>query len=349
VITEDQFRQILVEEAAQQVAHAGPNPWDRALELLHFTTSPSAPDGGGGSSTIDDQATHVYAFYDSQLKTVTIVSHPNQVTEHEEEMAMLTLAHELVHALQDRELDLAKLLPGSAELQGSDEYLAFDAVVEGDARFYEYLFTEELRVMLGLPRRDATTMPDEELDYVYNHFDELGSPLFATQYLMYPLGAKYLATAYRSGGNAAVRHAYAKAPRRTVGYLVGVDGRTPPVGSGAVCPAAKAEVATTALTDGEDQFGAVAWYAFLRGWGVPHDLAFTTAQTWTGDSLRVQATADLGTTAVAWRVELSAPPAAEVARTLGASGQLEVQPGTNSIEVMASDSATPLRWATGCK
>jgi hypothetical protein len=129
---------------------------------------------------------------------------------------------------------------------------------------------------------------------------------------------------------------------------VGDDGRAPPVSAGAVCAAATANLSTIPTTTGLDEFGAVAWYAFLRGWGVAHDVAFATAQTWTGDSLRVQATADLGTTAVAWRLELSAAPSAEVARALGQGSALAVTTGPNSIEVTASDAVNPLTWTSGC-
>jgi hypothetical protein len=356
VISEDQFRAMLEEEAAREQATRGPSPVDKALALLHFTSSPGTPDAGigsdgggadGGSSTIDDEVTHIYAFYDPTSKTITIISHPSQTDSYARENAMVTLAHELVHALQDREIDLLR-----DDFRTSDEYLAFKGTVEGDARFYENLFTEDVRRMLGMPPRDALAMPDQDLDWVYANFDQVGSPYFAADYLMYPLGAKYEASAYRSGGNTAVRHAYAKAPIRTVGFLVGPDGRAPPVGTGDVCPApAAVSLPTTGKTAGWDQFGAVSFYAFLRGWGVAHDVAFAAAQTWTGDFLRVQATADLSTTAVAWRLEFSADPPGSIAAALGSSGELSVSTGPGRIEITATDASTPLTWkaSAGCQ
>jgi hypothetical protein len=347
VITEDEFRTMLEREAAAQV-DVGPNPWDNALELLHFTSSPA---GGGSDSTIDDEVAHVYAFYDPQAKSITVISHPNQTEEYAREWAMVTLAHELVHALQDRELDLAR-----QSFSDSDQSLAYNAVIEGDARFYEYLFTEDVVRMIGRLPRDAVDMPDAELAYAYEHFDELGSPLFAARYLLYPLGAKYEAAAYRSGGNAAVRHAYAHAPTRTVGLLVGPDGHSPPIGVGSVCPAPTAldlppsAAGGAGLTDA-DQVGAVLFYTFLRGWGVGHDIAFATAQTCVGDSIRVQANADVSATAVAWRLEFSADPPLSIARTLSTSGQLTVQTGAKTLEITATDATPPLTWqaSPGCQ
>ena len=122
VISEADFRAMLVAEQAAS-AQEGKNPWDQALVLLHFTTTTKATgnagvDGGASgdagaatstaTSTIDDEVAHIYAFYDQTSRTITIISHPNQTGDHVQEEAMITLAHELVHALQDREIDLNK-------------------------------------------------------------------------------------------------------------------------------------------------------------------------------------------------------------------------------------------------
>jgi hypothetical protein len=361
VITEDEFRAQLESEQASATAASGPSPWDKALVLLHFSTSTSTPgsdagvatnsdaggDAGSGNSSIDDQVTHIYAYYDPQTKTVTIISHPTQTGDHAQEQAMITLAHELVHALQDRELDLNK-----QDFRNDDEYLAYNAIIEGDARFYENLFYMDVLRMQGLTARDPDVLnwPDDELDYAYSNFDRLGSPLFAARYLMYAFGAKYEATLYRSGGNAAIRHGYAKAPIRTVGFMVGPDGVVPPVGLGNV---SEPPVVCALLEDptnkdgpkmGAAQFGAVLFYTFLRGWGVDHDVAFSTAQTWTGDYLLVQVTSDFSTTAVSWRLEFSATTPASIAQALTASGELSVSAGAKGLEITVTDSATPLVW-----
>ena len=355
VITEDQYRQQLEQEAASPPKD--PNPLqktlDKVLLLLHFTSAGSAPgdagagvDGGGaGNSTIDDQVTHVYAFYDPSIKTVTIVSHPNQTSGNDRQQAMITLAHELVHSLQDRELDLNK-----QDFTSSDNYLAFDSMIEGDARFYEYLFENDL-LQLGYPQSAIVKMPDYELNYVYTHFDTAGTPLFAARLLAYPLGAKYLATAYDSGGNAAVRHAYAKAPIRTVGLLVGDDGRVPPVGTGNVCQAPVAlSLSPTDKTASDDQLGALLFYTFLRGWNVVHDVAFATAQRWTGDDLLVQASSDFVTSAAAWRIEFSTSPPTSIVQALTATGELTVTASAKALLITVSNAATPLVWTarTSC-
>jgi hypothetical protein len=347
VITEDQYRQMLIKEAAD-AGKQGPSPWDTALSLLHFTTNTSTADAGadagGSSATIEDEATHVYAFYIPTTKKITVVSHPTQGDEYEKENAMVTLAHELVHALQDRELDLQK-----DDFKTSDEYFCYSAIIEGDARFYENLFINDMRQMLGMSPRDPVMVTDTELNDIYENFQAVGTSLFVARLLAYPLGAKYIATKYASGGNAAIRHGYATMPRHTVGLLVGSDGRVPKVSDGEVCEApAVSSLPTSGDTAGADQFGALLFYAFLRGWDVNHDTAFSTAQTWTGDFLRLQASTDLKTTAVAWRIEFSSPPPAGIATTLTTSGKLTATSDSKSLQITTSDSATPLTWkATG--
>jgi hypothetical protein len=357
VITEDEYRQQLIAQAQAETAQNGPSPWDKAMLLLHFTaaTGSSAGDAGVGdggasndagvdNSTIEDEVTHVLAFYSSQTKTVTIVAHPDQTGSDAESNAMITLAHELIHSLQDRELDLSK----TDSFQTTDGYLAYDTIIEGDARFYETLFANDL-LHLGWSQSNITKLAKEQLQNYYDNFGDLGAPLFAAQDLIYPLGELYEATEYQSGGNAAVRHGYAKEPPRTVGFLVNADGTAPPVGSGNVCPAPAVALASLP-TAGADQLGALPLYTFLRGWNVDHATAYATAQSWTGDFLRVQAKADLTTTAVAWRIELSAPPPATVVQALTSSGELAVKSDSQSLEITVSDSQSPLTWqAVSCQ
>ena len=75
-----------------------------------------------------------------------------------------------------------------------------------------------------------------------------------------------------------------------------------------------------------------------------HETAFAAAQSWTGDYLQVQASKDLSTVAVAWRLEFSQALPANIASILGASGELTLATGAASLVITASASATPLEW-----
>jgi hypothetical protein len=343
VISESEFRDMLIQEQSAQSAD-GPSPWDKALALLHFTSDGTGGagadggtgDGGSGSSTTDDQVTHTYAFYDPKKKTITIISHPNQSGANAQEEAMVTLAHELVHALQDRQLDLNK-----DDFKTSDEYLAYDTIIEGDARFYEYLFVNQVLPLIHKRPADALAMPKDELDYVYHNATDEGTPMFVAQLLTYSLGATYEAREYRSGGNAAIRHGYSKEPHHTVGFLCADDGKAQPSINGDSCPGL---VASSLTSRGADELGALMFYAFLRGWKVDHDTALAAAQDWTGDVILVQTNKSGSVTAASWRIELATPPPSAIANTLGGTGELTVTQQKNALQITATDSPTALTW-----
>jgi hypothetical protein len=337
VISENDYRQILLQNAAAQAAQSGPSPWDGAMTLLHFTSTGTGTDS---SSTVDDQVANTYAFYRPDLKDVTVISHPNDTSQYAAENAMVTLAHELVHALQDRELDLKK-----EDFTTSDQYFAYDAIIEGDARFYEYLFTNEVLGLLGRTGNDMLTVATRELATDYDYAAE-ATPLFVAQVMVYALGARYEALEYNSGGNPAIRRGYSKEPHHMVGYLASDDNKMPPVNATAVCKGPATRASSVQAQIGRDEFGALLFYSFLRGWGVDHATAFATAQTWTGDALVVQASSDLKTTAVSWRIELSTTPPSSIATTLSRTGEIAATSDTRALQITATNSSSPLTWET---
>ena len=323
VISEDQYRQQLLSQP-QTVS-----PWDEALTLLHLQSTDAV--------NIEDEVTNIAAFYSIGTKAVTVVSHPTQAGADAEANAMITLSHEFTHALQDRELNLLR-----SDFQTTDSYLAYDTLIEGDARFYELLFANDL-LSLGYNQSNLTSMLDRYLVRAYGELDQYGSSLFAARILTYWLGARYEAVEYGSGGNAAIRHGYASEPNRTVGFLSSDDGTYPAVGTGSACRAPVVSMGSNSTNFG-DEFGALIFYAFMRGWGVSHLTAYATAQGWLGDSVRVQTSQDLATTAVAWRIELSNAVPLEVTQALGSTGELAVSTGNDSLLVTVSNSASPFTW-----
>jgi len=95
---------------------------------------------------------------------------------------------------------------------------------------------------------------------------------------------------------------------------------------------------------GEDEFGALLFYSFLRGWGVDHATAFATAQSWTGDLLVVQATSDLTTMAVSWRLEFSTTPPSSIATTLSRTGELTATTATRALQITATNASSAPTW-----
>jgi hypothetical protein len=356
-ISEDQFRAELEKEAADAAAQQqSPDPWwDAALSLLGLLPSTGNLQG----NSIDNQVQNTAAYYSPETRDVTVVAHPDSSVDPSmrEQMPIInmdTLAHELVHALQDRELNL------NFQPRSTDEYFAFKALVEGDASLYDFLFLHEIALLPGLNftytdplasflhEREVGLSDDPSLT---GNFSSLGPPFFAVQWLVYPLGGVWLSDRWDKGGNTAVRHAYGQAPQRSLDFLMG-PGVAPPAGKELRCepePRAPAEFRRSdGRAYGRDSFGAIYFFAYLMGWKVPSSDSLASALLWRNDVVFVYYNQSTQKTAVAWRIELDSPlPDTVLTPLLTPSGPRVVQGGTTLL-ITASDDPTFLAtWNPG--
>jgi len=350
-ISEDQYRTELVDQAAKDAQQAVPQPWwDAALLLLGLVPST----GTTQAASIDNEVQNTAAFYSTKERNVTVVSHPAGSTDPFQPFYnMSALAHELVHALQDRELNL-KFPPGT-----TDEYFASKALIEGDASLYQRLFGYNVTLPLGYhftnhdPLVYFSTWRDANLtdqgDPTTN-FASLGPPFFAVQWLQYPLGGVWLSDRWDKGGNTAVRHAYGSAPQRSLDYLLGPDVAAP-AGKKIGCepqPAAPAEFRNSGKAYGIDSFGAVYFFAYLMGWKVPGSDSLASALLWRYDLLFVYYNQSTQKTALAWRIELASPlPDSVLAPLTTPSGPRVVQTGTTLMITASDDPAFLANWNPG--
>lgn len=334
IISENDFRNELI-AAATHPSSSSDKAWDVALALLHlYSPQTTVSDGGvadedAGSNVdpqIDDEATHVYAYFDTKERSITIVSHPNEPEMSSRRLAMTSLAHEFVHALQDREVDLGRSYPTY------DEYLAQKTIIEGDARFYELLFESKLASIPMSPTR-IVQASQEELRYYLDNFDLLGSPFYAAQMLIYPFGSQYLAKAWVTGGNAAARRIFSRAPHTTLGFLMSPDGIPP---RGALQPMTCQAPSPPGLTKvGMDRFGALVFFTFLQGWQIPQKLALTTAQGWRDDQILIFKQEGTQHVGVSWRIELDQPLSPIIYQKLADTGDMAVQMQGTALEITA--------------
>jgi hypothetical protein len=347
--TEDQYRQELEAEAAQRAANnTTPEPWwDATLALLKLIPS----EQNTVATSIDDQVTNTAAFYAWNTRSVTIVKHPNQTSDWQGMVQnMSTLAHELVHALQDRELDLRTVQ------HSADETLSNNAMVEGDAALYERLFDYEISLPAGYRFKDlgdpVTYFSQWRDDFFTNEFATLGAPFFAARWMVYPLGGLWQATLWKQGGSAAVRHAYGQSPTRMLDFMAG-NGVTPPATVPIYCePSIPSEFKDGKHPYGLDSFGASELYAYLFAWGVASDVARARALSWRNDYIFVYFNQSTQKTAAAWRIELASPLGSDLLATLSASNQVHVvQNGTTLLITTSDDPAFLASWnpSTACQ
>lgn len=127
VISESQFsseqRRLWLEAELEEQEH---DHFESALELLRLLDPGRAADASA-DAIIDNTV----AYYSAADKAVTIV---DRELEADVERATQTLAHELVHAAQDREIGFSSIRAGSL-----DEAYAQAGLIEGEASFLDQL------------------------------------------------------------------------------------------------------------------------------------------------------------------------------------------------------------------
>lgn len=164
------------------------------------------------------------AYYDAQTKSLVVVEGADRsagtmleqlfgpelpLNIPEEQLQKMVLAHELVHALQDQRFRLRNILPERVAFS-SDETLARQALVEGDATFVQTAYL--LRFLLGL---DAADLPATLAAAPATTF-ALGGADLLTSLVAFPYTYGMTFVAHWIGRDpAAYRRLYAQLPRTT--------------------------------------------------------------------------------------------------------------------------------------
>lgn len=293
VITKDQYRaEIEAHNAARAKQPSGHDYFTPAYKRFALIDPDEAPD-----ESTSFTVSFVAAYYDSFSDSVTII---DRGSEADNKRDTVVLAHELVHAAQQRDVGFGVI---SRWGQSSDNVNARGALIEGEAKLYENLVDLLLR-----------KLPADHIDWAGYHakwiHDERSkiaedpSPWRrASSGFRYPLGSQYLTSAWLDGGPPGVRRALANHPTATRRLLGERNGpldvpeapwpcKTPPAPNGY-----KLIDATT--------LGAWGVYAFATRLTEEAD-AFHYGEQWVGDEFAVYANPD-NQVAVIWRIRLQDP------------------------------------------
>lgn len=178
---------------------------ERALSLLEL-----APESSDPAAVTRESWDGVAAFYAPDTGGVTVLDRGDDLNG---SSAVVTLLHELVHAMQ-------KL--GEPEPEASfDASLARRAMIEGEATLYQDL---ALSWALGWDPDDVDWALAfwEFRNDAWDRARRSDVPLYmAGRHFSYAFGGSYLNQAWRTGGNAAVRAVLADPPRSTRQILAG--------------------------------------------------------------------------------------------------------------------------------
>lgn len=179
-------------------AHEANQSSDALLTMLGVLT----PDQDLETILTDLYSEELAGFYDPEEEAFYLIETEAQSTSDE-----LTIAHEYVHALQDQSFGLEDL---QGQAQDSDEEMAYDALVEGDATLAMWQYAEaEVGVFDSAEAwSQASGMESEALD---------ATPEFIRRLQGFPYveGHAFVSGLHEDGGWEAVDRAYAKPPQST--------------------------------------------------------------------------------------------------------------------------------------
>lgn len=332
VINEAAYRAYL--EAAVGSAREEYDIWDDALTLLGIVD----PNAELVTASIDSRVQNTAAFYSPSTERVTIIDHGKATTDGGD---LEILAHELVHAIQDRYDGLTSIYKW---VSNSDSEFAVRSIVEGEAVLYAAIVALRAK---GESELDAIAWDD----VLAGWRDTLNSAVAtspsrlseALRRYVYPYGAEYQLEVYRDGGNPAVESEWHNPPLSALHVLDG--GQRSQVG-GITC--------TTPPPDGyeriaADTLGCIGAFALLADDYDESSLWWSQARTWRDDRIELFRSEDDSEHAVLWRFRWSSESRADSFERELTGRPLDWQVTKDEVEVTiaaASDPAQLTVWPT---
>jgi hypothetical protein len=313
-----------------------PNHYETALVLLGLTR----PGSLSQQAVVAGQVAFVGGLYRFATKDIVLVEHEEKL---DATRGSILLVHELVHALQDRDVDLEAFQNEHAS--SMDSLTAVRSLIEGEASLHEVRYAA---AAFGLDpatidwRKRFSEAIDRGMDAALEEESVYGP---AYQLFAYTWGARYAHLAFEQGGLDAVLARYASPPLTTRTLMASIDEALVDEPTGPAIPAPPAPPEWTAFT--ETTLGALGVYLVVES--VRGRVTGTTeaALAWRGDRLFVLAPTDAATldTAFVWHVDLaSEADASAFAATLGATPMAVARVGSR-VTLARSRSGAALPWA----
>jgi hypothetical protein len=337
VVSEADFAAMLTAEAAMSTPQPHRATWDWALSSLKLIQP-----GGLAVDTMNAEAAKfIWGLYRSGTsKDILIIDHG---ADFDAPSASPVLVHEMVHALQDREVDLTQFKTTFAT--SDDSSLAARSIIEGEARMHE---TRYRASVLGLDpaevdwrRRFENAVAVDE-----KHLLMDPSPLTATSMAFpYEWGADYVYNRWAVDGMGGVHGLFLAPPVTTRVLMASVDVDVDPEPAPEQPAMPTPPVGWTAA----DSSVLGAWGLFLAMTeGAPGTLPSdveTFALSWQADGIGIYE-GPAGATAVVWRIDMGNPTIAGLVASMlqGLPGVTVGAAGTWAVIARASDAA-PLDWA----
>ncbi len=241
-------------------------------------------------------------FYSSDTKSIVIVERPEY--DFASELAVATLAHEYVHAIQDETHDLQETRREKG--RGQDASLGITSLIEGEAMLFEAMHTAAIN---GVDHHRWASQFEEQTAYADSSLRTLPSPVWTSNFVFpYLYGGFALAQLWDEGGIAEIDEFWSGPAPATQLYMARRHGADAVSSHGRI---AVPEVALDGFSVvADDVLGAWLLHAFLvRTLGQPEtepDLALD----WRGDRVLLLSADDSTDVAIVWHLAFRSDAAA---------------------------------------
>ncbi|MEM7435933.1 MAG: hypothetical protein AAF436_12330 [Myxococcota bacterium] len=272
----------------------GDDPESRGLRLIGFIpdTASSATE-----AEIDRQLTSVAAYYSSNSRAITIIDR-----DYEDGNAQSILAHEFVHALQDREFGIRTVFAG---VDSTDGVMGARVVIEGDATYAASAWFVD-QVGQSVSGVDWDVSYDDFQQFAKDDAADIETSIDASaSFFPYAFGYEMLGRATQGGGLQGRAELFIAPPSSARDAMAGYDAFVANGFASVDEPAAVLpEVPDGGALALEDRSGAWYVYATLLRSGVDEEDAWANALAWRGDRLGIF---ESGSEVVAvWRIRFAA-------------------------------------------
>jgi hypothetical protein len=333
LISEAEYADLLTDWTSQN-PRPNPDHAERTFSLLGLV----APGAFQPAPLVMTEVKRIWGFYDDKARNITLIDHGSPAADARSNVVLL---HELVHALQDRDVPLASYIDPK---DSADRVTALRSVIEGEARFHEDRYAAALSG-LDPAAVDWLDLSQRRIKHTEDWALGQSSPWLALRDLFpYDYGERFAHFAWQSGGHEAVLELFANPPASSWALMASTDEpREPPPGS--ELPGPTPPEGFTHLY--QDELGALGLLVALAH-GESAEQFRSAALAWRADGLATYSGPETPAgTAVVWQIELAdEATATDVASRLRevVSGSWVERQGTRVIVALATASIS-LEWA----
>lgn len=210
VITEDEYVELVKGEDPTEEMKRGYEHFSRAMAL--FKLAPAMADE---DATIEEYASEIAAAYLTDTQSVVIIDRGDPL---DSQPAVATFAHELVHALQDREIGLEDFYNNKVRpsLDGS---LAARALIEGEAMHYDLIMYAALDGAPPAAIDWSNYYTSYQLEMLLNGYEDEAPLALSFVRFPYAFGGDYVSDTWIYSGQPGIERLFENPPQSTADVI----------------------------------------------------------------------------------------------------------------------------------